>query len=117
MTLLDTSVVIDHARGQDATLTRLIPTVSPAVCGVNRAELLAGARTPGERQTLLTALATYHHVPIPDVLWDAGIAVPFPDVVLATVAIANGFEVWTRDKHFALMQGVLPGLRLFQEPP
>jgi predicted nucleic acid-binding protein len=45
------------------------------------------------------------------------VVVPFPDVVLATVAIANGIELWTRDKHFALIQGVLPALRLFQEPP
>ncbi|MFO0807261.1 MAG: hypothetical protein U0746_01420 [Gemmataceae bacterium] len=42
---------------------------------------------------------------------------PFPDAVLATLAIANSIELWTRDKHFALIQTALPALRLFQEPP
>jgi predicted nucleic acid-binding protein len=47
----------------------------------------------------------------------AGIAVPFADVVIATLGICLGVEVWTRDKQFGLMQSALPGLRLFQEPP
>jgi predicted nucleic acid-binding protein len=65
---------------------------------------------------------------IPESLWDdvgdnlaalraAGITVPFADAVIATVAIANGVELWTRDHQFTLMQTVLTSLRLFQEPP
>ena len=49
--------------------------------------------------------------------FSAGVTVPFPDVVLVTLAIDSGVELWTRDKHFALMQTVLPALKLFQEPP
>jgi predicted nucleic acid-binding protein len=67
-------------------------------------------------------------VPIPDSLWDdvgdnlaalraAGVTVPFPDVVIATVAIANDIELWTHDNQFTMIQRVLPRLRLFQEPP
>jgi predicted nucleic acid-binding protein len=128
MILLDTSVVVDHVRGRDAKLKSLIPTLPAAVCGVSRAELLCGARTPAERQALMTALGTYRQVPIPDALWDtvgdhlaalraAGVTVPFPDVAIATVAIANGIELWARDRHFPLIQSILPALRLFQEPP
>jgi predicted nucleic acid-binding protein len=38
-------------------------------------------------------------------------------VAIATVAIANGIELWARDRHFPLIQSILPALRLFQEPP
>jgi predicted nucleic acid-binding protein len=44
------------------------------------------------------------------------VIVPFPDVLLATVAIENGLELWTDDSHFLHIQRVLPALRLFQEP-
>lgn len=65
---------------------------------------------------------------IPQDLWAAlgrnlsalrahGITVPFPDALIATVAIENDLELWTRDAHFSLIQGVLPQLKLFAEPP
>ena len=128
MILADTSVVIDHVKGRDAKLIAMIPTLTIVVCGISRAELVCGARTPVERQNLLTALATYGQVSIPESLWDsvgenlaalraAGITVPFADVVIATLAIRLGIEVWTRVKQFMLMQGALPALRLFREPP
>jgi predicted nucleic acid-binding protein len=47
----------------------------------------------------------------------AGITVPFADATIASVAIANNVELWTRDRHFANMQAVVPALKLFQEPP
>jgi predicted nucleic acid-binding protein len=77
---------------------------------------------------LLKILSGFQPAPIPDTLWDsvgdnlatlraAGISVPFPDVVIATLGISLGVEVWSRDKQFTLMQGGLPALRLFAEPP
>ena len=128
MILVDTSVIIDYSRGKDAKLMALLPTVSPAVCGVIRAELLCGARNAAHRANLLTLLATFHQIPIPESIWEevgdhlaalrmAGVTVPFADVVIATVAIANGIELWARDAQFALIQRVLPALKLFQETP
>ena len=46
-----------------------------------------------------------------------GVTVPFPDAVLATLAIVNHLELWTHDAHFLLIQKWLPALKLFQEPP
>ena len=46
-----------------------------------------------------------------------GVTVPLIDTALATIAIAVGIELWTYDAHFTLIQGVLPALKLFQEPP
>ena len=45
-----------------------------------------------------------------------GITVPFPDALIATLGIENHIEVWARDPHFAVMQKILPALKLFQEP-
>jgi len=126
--LIDTTVVIDYARGKDVKLVALLPTLAVAICGVVRAELLCGARDPRHRAILSTLLATFHQVPIPESLWDIvgdnlaalrsnGITVPFPDVVIATIAIENDLELWTRDTHFPMMQNVLPKLKLFVEPP
>jgi predicted nucleic acid-binding protein len=128
MILVDTSVVIDYARGRDAKLQALLPTLPVAICGITRAEVLHGARDPAHRRNLLTLLAAFAQVSIPDSLWDTmgdhlatlragGVTVPFQDVVIATVALVNNLELWTRDAQFGHIQRVLPALKLFHEPP
>jgi predicted nucleic acid-binding protein len=128
MILVDSTVVIDYTRGQDAKLQALLLALPVGICGVVRAEVLHGARDAAHRQKLVTELAAFQFVPIPDSLWDAvgdhlaalrrrGVTVPFADAVIAAVGIANDIEVWARDPHFPAMQKVLPQLRLFQEPP
>lgn len=128
MILADSSVVIDYSKGRDAKLIALMPTLPVGVCGVTRAEVLYGTLNWAHRQSLLTVLAAFQPVPIPEPLWDTvgdnlaalrvrGIVVPFQDVVIATLGISRGVEVWTRDKQFTLIQHVPSALRLFQEPP
>ena len=128
MILADTSVVIDYLRTADPKLRQ--PTVAhdAAVCGVTRAEVLNGARGTRHRAQLVAALGLFGQVATSDAIWDdvgdnlralrtSGVNVPFPDVVIATVAITNDVELWTHDNQFLLIQGVLPRLRLFVEPP
>ncbi|WP_296690592.1 hypothetical protein [Treponema sp. UBA6852] len=43
------------------------------------------------------------------------LAVPFQDAMIAYLAIKHDCEVWTNDKHFRLMQVVLPSLILFRQ--
>jgi predicted nucleic acid-binding protein len=128
MILTDSSVVIDYLRTGDPKYQAVSQAHGAAVCGVTRAEILHGARNPKDRQRLLTVLNAFGQVPIPDSLWDdlgdhlaalraAGVTVPFQDVVIATVAITSDIELWTHDNQFAMIQQVLPRLRLFQEPP
>ena len=128
MILLDTTVVIDYARGKDAKLASRLPKLSVAVCGIVHAELLAGARDPRHRASLLTLLSTFHFILFPDTLWDnvgdnlaalrlRGITVPLGDAAIATLGIENDIEVWARDPHFPMMQKVLGRLKLYQEPP
>lgn len=75
-----------------------------AVCGVTRAEIVAGARNPRDRQKLLRFLGQFQQVAFPEPQWDGvgdtlaaryarGITVPFPDAVVATVGIENDIEV------------------------
>jgi predicted nucleic acid-binding protein len=128
MILVDTSVVIDWSVGKDAKLRLLLPSLPVAVCGVTQAELLHGSRDPAHRSKLLADLAAFQLLPIGDALWitigdnlaalrSKGITVPFSDVVIATVAIENDIELWTRDAQFQMIQRVLPQLKLFVEPP
>ena len=107
MILVDTAVVIDYARGKDAKLVALLPSLPVLVCGIVRAELLCGARDPKHRTDLFTLLATFGQLAIPDTAWDTvgdnlaalrsrGVTVPFPDAAIATLGIENDLEVWAR---------------------
>lgn len=128
MILVDASVLIDFLRTKDSKLNTLFRSLPVAVCGVTRAEILAGARGGNDRQRLLRFLGAFQQLAIPDPIWDrvgeilaslyaAGITVPFPDVMIATLGIENHVDVWARDPHFSVMQRILPGIQLFQEPP
>jgi predicted nucleic acid-binding protein len=128
MILVDSGVLIDFLRSKDPKLDKQFRTSAVAVCGVTRAEILAGARGSKDRQRLMRFLARFNQALIPESWWDLvgdnlaalyarGVTVPFPDVVIATVGIANDIEVWARDPHFPMMQKALPALKLFQELP
>jgi predicted nucleic acid-binding protein len=128
MILLDSTVVIDYLRGKDPKVQTLFTTLKLAVCGVVRAEVLAGARTAADRGKLLALLNGFVPIATPDAIWDVvgdnlaqlrqnGLTVPFPDVVIATLGMDLNCEVWSRDPHFPAMQRFLPALKLFLEPP
>ncbi len=128
MILLDSSVLFDHTRGKDPRLVGWFQSYSIAVCGIVRAEVLHGARNASDRAKLIALLNLFGQLPLPDMIWDnvgdnlailrtKGVTVPFNDVILATLAIVNNVELWTRDQHFTLIQQRLPALLLFQEPP
>jgi predicted nucleic acid-binding protein len=128
MILTDSSVVIDFLRTGDARMRQIVVAQQAAICGITRAEVLHGTRDAAHRAKLVAALGMFGQVSIPDSLWDevgdnlaalraAGVTVPFADVVISTVAIVNDIELWAHDNQFAMIQQVLPRLRLFQEPP
>jgi predicted nucleic acid-binding protein len=128
MILTDTSVVVTCQRRPTLRLLKIIQDHEAAICGVTHAEIYAGARTPADFVHCAALLALFRQVAIPDSLWrelgrnlftlrTQGITVPFPDALIASVALANALELWTYDAQYALIQGALPQLRLFQEPP
>ncbi|MBX9582746.1 MAG: PIN domain-containing protein [Gemmataceae bacterium] len=127
MILLETSVLVDYTRS-DPKLARLIPTLPAVHCGPARSEVLAGARNPAEEARLFLLLNALPLAATPETVWDAlggnlrtlkraGLTIPYPDVLIATIGITHNIEVWARDKHFPLMAPHLPALRLFVEPP
>ena len=127
MILLDTSVIVDYLRSPTDRMRRLFLENGSAICGVTRAELLYGAKREDDLLRIMTALAAFRPLDIPESVWSNlgehlfalrshGITVPFQDALLATVAIYHQVELWTRDAHFKMMQPVLPALRLFVEP-
>ena len=127
MILVDTSVLVDYLRSPTDHALRVLEKNGAAICGVTRAEILAGARNPTDLDRIAGSLDVLEQVAVPEELWDllgrnlsllraAGVTVPFADAMIATLAIENDLELWTRDAHFARIQGVLTKLRLFQEP-
>lgn len=42
-----------------------------------------------------------------------GLTVPLSDAIIATIAIKYDIPIWTIDKHFDLIQGVLTKLKLY----
>ncbi len=126
MTLVDTSVVIDYLRSGDVKLLSHFRSLPASICGTIRAEVLHGARNPADRSRLLTLLDAFGQTPTTEPVWDTvgdllsvlrtcGTMVPFNDVVIASVAVAAGVELWTRDTHFSFIQQIEPRLRLFPE--
>jgi predicted nucleic acid-binding protein len=128
MIIVDSTVLIDYLRTVDPNLLATMQKHGAAICGVTRAEVLTGARGPKHRRDLIQILDGFQQVSFPASLWDqvgdnlallrgAGVTVPFVDAVIATLGITLDVEIWARDRHFKDMQKVLPGLKLFPEPP
>ena len=128
MILADTTVVVDFLRAPIPRLLKIIQDNQAAICGVTVAETYAGAKSPGDFAIFTAALSVFSTVAIPETTWEvlgrnlftlrrAGITIPFADALIATVAMENDLELWTHDAHFATIQGALPTLKLFLEPP
>jgi predicted nucleic acid-binding protein len=128
MILTNTSVVIDYLRAPTVRLVKIIQANQAAICGATLAEVYAGARSAGDFKKYDKALSFFGLVAIPKKIWPSlgrnlstlgakGIIVPFPDALIATVAIDNDLELWEHDRHFHDIQSALPQLKLFHEPP
>jgi predicted nucleic acid-binding protein len=102
MILVDATVLVHYLRTASKPIRAVLDS-GAAICGVTRAEILHGARTPADIASLVQALNGFVQVPIEEDAWDAlgqnlsilrsrGIVLPFPDALLATVAIRACLE-------------------------
>jgi predicted nucleic acid-binding protein len=125
--LIDASVLIRYLRNPSPAIRQVLASTECAICGVTRAEILHGARTPQDAQSLCEAMDAFIPLPIDQATWDhlghhlaslraKGLPMPFQDVLLAAVAIDHAAELWSYDAHFRAIQGVLPKLMLFDGP-
>ena len=123
MILLDSSILIPYLRKPSEPVRRRLANEKVFICGVTRAEVLHGSRS---NAGVVDFLRILDGIPLLDVTsadWDAvglnlamlrrnGLIVPFQDMIVATLAMRADYELWCNDRHFGLMQAILPALRL-----
>lgn len=126
MILADTNVIIDFWDNPNDEYARIFEDNEIATCGVIKTELLRGSNSEKQFSQIEEALNDFTYFSFSEKDWISlsklfitlkknGLAVPFQDAMIACLAIKHDCEVWTNDKHFKLMQVVLPSLRLFRQ--
>lgn len=126
MILADTNVIIDFWDNPNDEYSRIFEDNEIATCGVIKTELLRGSNSEKQFSQIEEALNDFTYFSFSEKDWISlsklfitlkknGLAVPFQDAMIAYLAIKHDCEVWTNDKHFKLMQVVLPSLRLFRQ--
>lgn len=126
MILADTNVIIDFQDNPNDEYSRIFEDNEIATCGVIKTELLRGSNSEKQFSQIEEALNDFTYFSFSEKDWISlsklfitlkknGLAVPFQDAMIAYLAIKHDCEVWTNDKHFKLMQVVLPSLRLFRQ--
>lgn len=107
MILVDANILIAIQRGKDRDLVSKAAKITMVVCGATRAEMLRGQRNELEKQRILSILSAGIQITTPEAVWDEmgtnvsllerkGVIVPFPDSLLATIAIHHGIDLWSR---------------------
>lgn len=126
MILADKNVIIDFWDNPNDEYARIFEDNEIATCGVIKTELLRGSNSEKQFSQIEEALNDFTYFSFSEKDWISlsklfitlkknGLAVPFQDAMIAYLAIKHDCEVWTNDKHFKLMQVVLPSLRLFRQ--
>ncbi len=124
MILVDTNVIIDFWNKPNDESAKIFENNEIATCGVIKTELLRGSNSEEQFSQMEEALNDFIYLPFSEKDWillskqfitlkQNGLAVPFQDAMIAYLAIKHNCELWTNDKHFKLMQVVLPELKLF----
>ena len=125
MILVDTCVIIDYLRTPTPEIKNIFKKNEIATCGVVMAEILRGASSEKQFNQLKKAMECFEYIPFEQSDWESlsmllytlkssGISVPFQDAMIALLAIKADCSLWTTDRHFSILQSVLPELKLFQ---
>lgn len=129
MVLIDSSIWIEAARREGdlqvkVALEGLLDEYQACWCGAVKLEVLGGARKE-ERKALEFFFQTIPYKPMTDVAWerakkmgwqmrDAGLTVPWNDVLIASLSLEWGCRVFAKDKHFDAMAKVHRGIILYE---
>jgi len=129
MVIVDSSVWIETLRRDGrldvkVALESLLEEYEATWCGPVKLEVLGGARTQ-DRQALEEQFSCIPYFPMNDPAWEAaknlgwrlrdkGCALPWNDILIATLSINAGCRVFAIDKHFDLMQDAGIGVRLYK---
>ena len=84
-------------------------------------ELLQGIKSEGEKNKILSILATLPYFEMTQKLWQSaaelslslkknGVSLPLSDIFISAIAIENDLSVYTLDNHFEQ----IPGLKIYR---
>jgi tRNA(fMet)-specific endonuclease VapC len=122
--LIDTNIYTHALRGDQETISVLQQVQEIGICSISIGELLsgfkAGAREKKNREELAEFLdaprvrvlgidedTAEFYATILDVLRKKGKPVPTNDVWIASVAFQYGFPLFTKDRHFEKISGLI----------
>ncbi|HHV82890.1 MAG TPA: PIN domain-containing protein [Tepidanaerobacter syntrophicus] len=119
--LIDTSIWIEYFRGNaqiGEAVDLLIDAGSAYITGPIIAELIQGIKNKKQAEELLASLKALPYVDIRKSDWSdigffslelrkKGIAIPFTDAVITCMAIKNHLCIYSLDKHFDLIDGLV----------
>lgn len=123
--LVDTNVIIDFWKHPSDELRTFFETEDVVLCGVVVAELLHGAVSEKNLNQISSLISCFRLLSISEMDWtdfgamlyklrSNGVTVPFQDALIAYIAINNNVPLKTNDKHFQLIQTILPALKLYE---
>jgi len=121
--LADTTTWIEFFRGKSKVADRLeMLLIENAVCtcGVVMFEVLQGIKSEGEKNKILSILATLPYFEMTKKLWQNaaelslslkknGANLPLSDIFIAAISVENDLSIYTLDNHFTQ----IPNLKLY----
>ncbi|WP_049945448.1 PIN domain-containing protein [Butyrivibrio sp. AC2005] len=122
--LVDTNIMIDYMKRPTEKMIEVFQNEDIVISGVVISELFHGALSEKELDSLEEDLSVYESLNITESDWNefgrflytlrkSGLTVPYPDAIISYVAIKNDVPVWTKDKHFKLIQAAEDKLKLY----
>ena len=123
--LVDTNVMIDYMKRPTEKMKGVFQNEDVVISGVVISELLHGALSEKEMKSLEEDLGVFESLNIGQSDWNdfgkflyrvrkSGLTVPYQDALIAFVAIKNDVPVWTKDKHFKLIQSAEENLKMYE---
>lgn len=125
MILADTNILIDYFRGQNTEFNKTVDSLEIGICGIVKSELLHGARTDDEADTMIKTFTSFELLYTDEYDWELvglmlqtirsqGFSLPVTDILIAYLGIKYAIPVWTKDNHFKLIQSLYPELELYE---
>lgn len=119
--LADTSVWIEFFKAGSETgdtLAALLAKNNACTCGIVLFELMQGIKSEAEKASILSILSELTYFEMSAVLWQKaaglsqtlkkkGLTLPLSDIFIASVAIELNLSIFTLDKHFEQIPGVV----------
>lgn len=125
--LVDTTIWIEFFRRRSTVadhLEMLLIENVVCTCGIVMFEVLQGIKSEGEKNKILSLLATLPYIEMTKKLWQIaaeisilakknGMNLPLSDIFIAAIAIENDLPIYTLDNHFTQ----IPNLKLYKINP